>query len=125
MSYNLVWIIDDDPIPRLILTSNLKKLNITNNIKEFSNAVDAIAELENSDLRPDLIFLDINMPILTGWEFLEKVKKSDLLNIKNIDVTIVTSSIDSRDLKMADKFPCVKHYLTKPIDISFMAQENS
>lgn len=125
MSYNLVWIIDDDPIPRLILKSNLKKYKIGNDIAEFSNAVDAIAELENSTLRPDLIFLDINMPILTGWEFLEKVKKSALLNTEKVDVAIVTSSIDSRDRMMVDKFPCVKNYLTKPVDISFLADEDA
>lgn len=125
MSYNLVWIIDDDPIPRLILKSNLKKYKIGNDIAEFSNAVDAIAELENSTLRPDLIFLDINMPVLTGWEFLEKVKKSALLNTEKVDVAIVTSSIDSRDRKMVDQFPCVKNYLTKPVDISFLAEEDA
>lgn len=90
---------DDDSITIFGLRKLLDKYSTELNVEEFRNgreALDAILHLQakNSAL-PDVIFLDINMPIMDGWTFLDEFLK--LSNTSKVNIKIITSSIDIRD----------------------------
>ena len=65
------------------------------------------------DELPDVIFLDINMPVLDGWQFLDQFSSMGLL--REFRLYVVSSSIDPADKYKASSYPVVSGYLTKPI----------
>ena len=105
-----VFLVDDDDIVKMVATKILKSIGFENTIYQFENGKTAIFEIKKRvtdqalDLSADpiLILLDINMPIMDGWEFLraiEKYKFKDKLNIY-----MVSSSIDPTEIKKSKKF---------------------
>lgn len=121
MKHKSVYIIDDDSITIFGLRKLLAKVSEDLLIQEFNNgksALDAILLLrENKQALPEVIFLDINMPIMDGWTFLEEFLK--LSGIPSTTIKIVTSSIDIRDRKKWESYANTsKHqidFITKPI----------
>ena len=96
---NSIFIIDDDPITVFGIRKMLSAVTTCEKISTYINgklAIDAIKQLleENQEL-PEVIFLDINMPIMDGWQFLEEF--ITLPVHKKIRINIVTSSIDAYD----------------------------
>lgn len=65
---------------------------------------------------PDVILLDLNMPIMDGWQFLDELAK--IPAAKTIPIYIVSSSVDSRDIKKAETYKMVNKYIVKPFSIS-------
>lgn len=118
--YKLTFIIDDDPVFVLLFKKIMLKIGGFETVLNFENgqlALDALIEIfNNNEPFPDIIFLDINMPIMDGWEFLraiEKYKFKDKLNIY-----MVSSSIDPTEIKKSKKFKTVKRFISKPISAS-------
>lgn len=112
------WIIDDDPIQIFVATKNLKTLGFSLNIKALKSGQDALEELSHfatsKDVDfPDVIFLDINMPQMDGWQFLEEFEALSL--DKEIDIYLVTSSIDPEDSRRAETYKSVNGFLVKPL----------
>ncbi len=99
MKINSVYIVDDDSITIFGLRKLLTKYSSELLVKEFRNgrqALDAIFKsLHNKAPLPEVIFLDINMPVMDGWAFLDEFLK--LPETANIYIKIITSSIDIRD----------------------------
>ena len=76
-----------------------------------------MSSVTHENLLPDIIFLDLNMPVMDGWEFLnEFLKIKNNLN-KKITLYVVSSSIDPRDLERVKSFNMVTDYLIKPIEL--------
>ncbi|BAO54099.1 response regulator [Nonlabens marinus] len=112
MSKKLI-IIDDDPICCFILEKLLSK-NGMHTVACFNNATKALQFLNESNAKTDyLIFLDLNMPVMDGWEFLKAMEHNDY--DFEIDVAIVTSSIDPEDIKRAETYDSVISLITKPV----------
>lgn len=120
MKFNDVFVVDDDKIFHFII----KKLLVHNNInvipKFFENGLQAIegikTKLNKGENPPDLILLDINMPILDGWQFLEEFKAIKDKLSKEIIIYIVSSSDDSTDKNKAKTYQSeVKNYYLKPM----------
>lgn len=119
MKNKLTYIIDDDKLSARLMTILLAKNNFSDQIESFSNALDALENLrENvrnkSDL-PDIILLDLNMPMMDGWQFLDEFMLLPLL--KEVHVFIMTSSIDPADIEKSKKYAVVRLYVDKPITV--------
>lgn len=103
---NSIYIIDDDPITVFGLRKMLKTVTICKDITDFENgrlALEALKKRIELKIRcPEVIFLDINMPIMDGWEFLEELVS---LNIpEKLIINVITSSIDPIDYKRWNDF---------------------
>lgn len=114
-----ICIIDDDPI-YLMLAKRLISLNqFSNLIFEYRDGNEAYLALkqmhDQGEQMPDMIFLDINMPIWDGWDFLDEIVKLELQD--TFDVYMVSSSTSLCDKEKAESYPLIKGFLTKPLEI--------
>ena len=115
-----VFLIDDNTIDLLISRKLLLKYDATLEVIEFSQANEAVVALQDEQQNlPDLILLDLNMPGMSGWDFLEAIQKIDRQPKR---IYILTSSLDERDRLMAAKYPMVKGYITKPLNNPSISQ---
>lgn len=120
MSSNVsVYIIDDDPIYLYMLDRIIREYNFSTDINSFNNGKPAIEALSNTNLStneiPDVIFVDLSMPIMNGWEFLDKLEATGILKKKRIKIVLVSSSINPREIELIKKYPIVTKYIVKPI----------
>ena len=107
-------IIDDDEIITLLQRNIVKKCELDPDPYSFSNAEVALDFLrERTSSEEFLIMLDINMPQMTGWEFLERLKS--VPNNQNCFVVMVTSSIDRSDKRKAANDSHVVDFIEKPV----------
>jgi CheY-like chemotaxis protein len=97
MKHKTILLVDDDEDDQLIFKDAIKEVYSGIECLIASNGKDAYLELERSSAAPSLIFLDLNMPVMNGFEFLERLKKNDRL--KNIPVVIYTTSDNPVDKK--------------------------
>lgn len=109
-----VLIIDDDEIVLLVERKMLERCGIAKESLSFSAGKPALQFLkDDTQFENILILLDINMPVMNGWEFLANLEEQNLS--KNIFVIMVTSSIDHYDKEKAEKFNRVISFIEKPI----------
>lgn len=117
MKNKTTYIIDDDKLSIKLMSMLISKNKFCEEIVSFHNSQIALNELaKNCDKPsslPDVILLDLNMPILDGWQFLDEFVKLPIK--KEIAIFIVTSSIDPSDIEMVKKYDIVKSYIMKPI----------
>ena len=105
--YSAVFLVDDDPINNLINSKN---------VIEFLDAEIALKEIERLSKDDNiLILLDINMPVLNGWEFLEKYLS--IFPFRNDRIVILSSSIDFLDRQKAKEFDIVSTFIEKPLTL--------
>ncbi len=112
-------IVDDNPLEHLITEIMVRESKIFEHISHSMEADVAIADLERNinkpDALPDVIFLDLSMPVFNGWDFIDKFEELHPQLKKPIDIYIVSSSIDTGDIFRAGKYNFVKAYFTKPL----------
>lgn len=118
----VVCIIDDDVIYQYTITKTLQSKHLADKIISFSDGEKAIhffsENIRQSDKLPDIIFLDINMPVMDGWQFIDEYSKLKSQLEKKITVFMVSSSVDERDINRAKLIPEISEYMIKPIDSS-------
>ncbi len=120
MKFNNVFVVDDDKVHHFIIKKLLEKNNIQVNPCFFENGQDALsdlkAKLNDSESLPDLILLDINMPILDGWQFLEEFNEIKKSIQKEITIYVVSSSEDYFNAEKIEEYKSViKSYYVKPM----------
>lgn len=111
---NPILLVEDDSIDAMMVERALKDLKIKNKLIHQENGEEALKYLENNNqFKPCIILLDLNMPRMSGIEFLEIVKKDPRL--KSIPIVILTTSSEHQDL--LDSFShSVAGYMVKPVD---------
>ncbi|HEY8402146.1 MAG TPA: response regulator [Cytophagaceae bacterium] len=111
----LIFFIDDEPMSNIMNSTLIQRLHPDVEVKTFTNGKDALDDLKNLSLKkPELIFLDLNMPEMSGWTFMEEFKKTGL----DIEVVILTSSTDLTDIEKAENEKQIKEYMIKPLNIN-------
>lgn len=126
---DLILCVDDDPITLMLCKKVITKALFSNEIitalngEEALNYFDTIERTNpDSELKkqPRLIFLDLNMPVMGGWEFLDRFNSADYSEFNTIKVIILSSTIDPEDLERAKKYPMVIDFLSKPITVEML-----
>ncbi|MDT0685390.1 response regulator [Autumnicola psychrophila] len=119
----LACIIDDDKIYVNLVKKIIEIKQLSENLLIYKNGKEAMDHFKHilgnmsEERLPEIIFLDLNMPVMDGWEFLnEFVKIKNNFN-KKITLYVVSSSIDPRDLERAKSINMVTDYLIKPIEL--------
>lgn len=116
---NTICLIEDEPIQTFIATKIIKMSGMCENILIFKNGKEAYEKLSAIILRgenlPEIILLDLNMPIWDGWQFLDEFTKIPISN--TVIIYILTSSNDPDDLKKAEIYNLSNSYLVKPITL--------
>jgi CheY-like chemotaxis protein len=112
-----IWLIDDDDITNMLHQFFLEEYFPDASIVVFSQAELALAALAENQAFPDHIFLDLNMPVMDGWEFLDAYSEMTIPNSNNIHIHILTSSLDPNDFAKAEQSPFVHGIISKPLEI--------
>lgn len=117
-----VLLIDDDEINNFISIKLIKKALLNTEIMACLNgkfAIDQLADIQKTDpsKMPDYILLDINMPIMNGWEFLEEFKRRNIDPQGKSKIYIISSSVFSNDINKAKSYPLVKDFISKPLNV--------
>lgn len=117
MNHPKLAIIDDDDIYRFTVERILQRSGVAQSIRTFDNGAAALSYFEEADpdTLPDVILLDLNMPIMDGWSFLEKFRDLEPPVRKQITIFIVSSSINPSDHERARTISEVEGFLVKPI----------
>lgn len=117
-----ILLVDDDPISIFLTSAYLKDLRIGEHIEVAGNGLEALKAIQSDcstpsgfeDSCPDLLLLDLNMPLMDGFEFLEHYQRAGYFDKWQTKIIILTSSKASRDLEKAKAYP-IDGYLLKPI----------
>lgn len=115
-----IMVIDDDEISNFLCDRIINLANVAEDVVTFTNASSALEFLtkaidsEGDDL-PDLILLDINMPLMNGWEFLDKFEAMLEDSEKDIAIAVLSSSVYQKDQEKASGYKPVLDYISKPL----------
>lgn len=124
MQIDLAFIVDDDDV----YTSNLsyfielskfcKRLMVFHDGEEVIEYLKSVADDPNEF--PEVILLDISMPIMDGWEFLDRFMEIPRPASKDVVIYVVSSSIDHRDIERAKQYSIVSDYIVKPMSVELL-----
>lgn len=118
-----VLLVDDDEDDNFFHQIVLERMDIANVIAIAQNGIEALEYLKKENqIIPELIFLDINMPKMNGWEFLEQYKDLDPNQKAKITIVMLTTSANPDDLKRAREMEDVTGYKTKPLSKEMLTE---
>jgi len=114
--------IDDDPITLMLCKKVISKSSFSHEVITAQNGEEALHHFntlkytnDKNRKKPELIFLDLNMPIMGGWEFLDHFTSSAYNEFNSAPVIVLSSTIDPEDLAKAKKYPIIIDFLSKPV----------
>lgn len=123
--YNKILFVDDDPITLMLCKKVIERAEFSKEIVTANNGEDAIKYFDNLKSKinsddtltlPELMFLDLNMPVMGGWEFLDIFSKENYhMVFPNLKVIVLSSTIDPKDIEKSKSYSMVIDFLSKPI----------
>jgi len=115
----LIWIIDDDDLFIMITRNNIRKAATLVETEVFHDGLESMdclkERIASEGILPDIILLDLNMPIADGWNFLSHYIQLEEKVRKKINLFVCTSSIDPKDIQRAKEFGDVIDFKEKPL----------
>ena len=113
--FKLCLLIDDNFIDNFVTRKILETSNFAEKIIIIQSAPEAIAQIQAKTIRPDVIFLDIRMPLMDGFEFLKEFDKLHLDDDKQIKIFMLSSSLDPVDFKQSNENKYITQFIHKPL----------
>ena len=113
-----VFLIDDDETFVFLMKEVINSSEIKTNITEFNDGQEAINYFKNKKtvLFPDLIFLDLHMHIMDGWEFIKEFSEIESSIPKKIKLYVVSSSISPHDIERSKRYKVITDFVIKPLN---------
>lgn len=117
-----ILLVDDDEINNFISVKLIKKTLLNTEISTCLNgkfAIEQLVEIQERDPNnlPDYILLDINMPIMNGWEFLDEYQRLNIDPAGKSKIFIISSSVFNNDINKAKSYSLVKDFISKPLSV--------
>lgn len=113
-----VLLVEDDPITIMVCERIIKMTFFAEKITSCENgkiAIDFLFSVRNKDTMPKIIFLDINMPVMNGWDFLEELDRV-IFDFKEVPrIYLLSSTVDPEDYTKARKYSLVRDFISKPL----------
>ncbi len=115
--FNKVLLVDDDKINNYINLRLIRRIGLSEEIIVTNNGQEAITYLKNCEKneQPTLILLDINMPVMDGFEFLEEYEKLKGNTVERPMIVVLTTSTNTNDIKKVESSPIAAGYINKPL----------
>ncbi|MCX2481184.1 response regulator [Pedobacter sp. MC2016-15] len=114
-----IYLIDDDDIYVFLTTKTILRVREDVDVEVFSDGLQAITHLreaqDHPELLPDVIFLDLNMPVMDGWAFLKEYQELFPALAKKNELYIVSSSISPHEMERSKTIPAVSEFIIKPL----------
>ena len=112
----LALLIDDERVDRRYFKRTILNSSLVEDVLDFAAADEALAHLKaNPELRADVIFLDINMPKMNGFEFLDAAIQEFGEDFVEVVVAMITTSLNPADKDRAEAYEVVKEFINKPL----------
>ena len=105
-----IYLVDDQPISNFITKKLLELEGYKGSVQDFTDPTEAFKTITNDN--DALIFLDLNMPVMNGWDFLDAMREKDVRH----QIVILSSSTSKIDIDKAREYPFVVKYMVKPMN---------
>lgn len=115
-------LVDDDAGTNFVHKYVLERNNYCKNILVFEHATEALGYIQAGIELPQVLFLDINMPGMDGWEFVEEYDKLDPALRSQIKVFILSTSLNPRDKETANSYETIQKYYPKPLTAEILEE---
>ncbi len=119
-----ILLVDDDVTTNFVNQMLLEDMEVAEQILVANNGKEALSLIKSQCANgccPTLVLLDINMPVMNGFEFLEAYEQLDLTNKKSLVVVMLTTSLNSKDMERLDSLPN-QGFLNKPLTADMVKQ---
>jgi CheY-like chemotaxis protein len=113
--YKICLLIDDNYIDNFVTRRILESGDFTEQVIVSQSATEAISSLKSGQVKPDVIFLDIRMPMMGGFEFLQEYDKLEIEGKKGIKIFMLSSSLDPTDLRKSTNNKYITQFVHKPL----------
>lgn len=126
-----VLLVDDDETTLILCEFILERYDFAREIVKCSNGLEAFGFFENyqesktqgtTEKLPQLIFLDLNMPVLSGWDFLDDLYQQFPNVVPDLKVVILSSTVDPKDFERSKQYSVVADFINKPLNQTSLVQ---